>query len=177
MKKNIFILLFLIVTALSFGKDMSSTALYSCGVYGQSFELIEYSNGDERSLLLYMADNKTSITKTYDLDLPTVYFIRSKWVSNSIEYSKMIDATENFFEHGMLLIYLSDMKDICDIAPCCKSVYYGVKESQSKEKYIHIEYECSDLELLFEIAFEYNHRGRAYVLKNIDNWNMRNNTY
>ena len=37
--------------------------------------------------------------------------------------------------------------------------------NESGKKYIHREYECSDLEKLFEIASMYNAKGRAYVLE------------
>ena len=63
----------------------------------------------------------------------------------------------------MNLIYLADMNHICDIPPCCELENYSVKQFENGEKYIHIEYDCEDLELLFKIASMYNAKGRSYV--------------
>lgn len=165
MKKSFFFLTVLFITTFSFAQDNSKT-LYRTGVYGQSFELAEYTNGDKCQLLLFMSDNGTKITTTYDSELPTVYYIWSKWFTSPSEYSKTIKRCKTFFDVDMNLIYLADMKDICDIAPCCKGKDYRVKKTKDGRKYIFIEYECSDLELLFEIATMYNAKGRDYVLNN-----------
>lgn len=120
-----------------------------------------------RGGLLCLSDNKNpgSQTATYDEALPTAYFIWSKWFENSSEYSSAVSAAKEFFDKTMTMVYLSDLKDICDIAPCCKQLHYGVKEARKNSKYIHIEYDCSDLETLFKIAAEYNGYGRDYVLR------------
>ena len=65
----------------------------------------------------------------------------------------------------MNYISIDDIKDICDIAPCCKSLAYKSAKTKDDKQFIDIEYDCSDLNLLFEIAGEYNHRGREYVLE------------
>ena len=108
--------------------------------------------------------NKSGVT-FYDSELPTAYYIFSKYITNSKEYSKTVDACKEFFDVSMNLIYLADMKDICDIAPCCELEDYSVKQFENGEKYIYIEYNCEDLELLFKIASMYNAKGRVYVLE------------
>ena len=145
-------------------KNFSKT-LHQSGVYGQSFELVEFNDGSQYQLLLYMSDNKTKMTTTYDLSMRTVYYIHSKWFSNSVEYSKTIEACKEFFDVSMNLIYLAEMKDICDIAPCCSLLNYKIAKDNNNEKYILIEFDCSNLELLFEIARLYNAKGRDYVLE------------
>lgn len=65
----------------------------------------------------------------------------------------------------MNLIFLAEIKDICDIVPCCELETYSVKQFENLEKYIHIEYDCGDLELLFKIASMYNAKGRTYILE------------
>lgn len=168
MKKLFTFFMLLFVMGFSFSEDITSKSLHRSGVYGQTFELVEYSDRNKCRLLLYMADNKNTNkygVTFYDSTLPTAYFIWSKWFTNPSEYSKAIEASKTFFDVSMDLIYLADMKDICDIAPCCTSIHYGVSESRSKEKYIHIEYDCSDLELLFKIACAYNAKGRNYVME------------
>lgn len=57
--------------------------------------------------------NKAGVT-FYDSELPTAYYIFSKYITNSKEYSKTVDACKEFFDVSMNLIYLADMKDICD---------------------------------------------------------------
>ena len=79
--------------------------------------------------------------------------------------SKAIEVSKEFFDKSMVLVYLADMKDICDIAPCCELENYSVQQSENGSKYIHIEYDCTDLNLLFEIAGIYNAKGRAYALE------------
>ena len=58
----------------------------------------------------------------------------------------MVDACKDFFDVSMNLIFLADIKDICDIAPCCELKDYSVKQFENGGKYIHIEYDCEDLE-------------------------------
>ena len=146
-------------------QKITSKTLYQTGIYGQTFELTEYTNGSKRQLLLFMSDNATKITDTYDSSMPTVYYIWSKWFSNPSEYSKAVERCKTFFDVDMNLIYLAEMKDICDIASCCTSKEYSVKITKNGQKYIFIEYDCSDLDLLFEIARFYNQKGRDYVLQ------------
>ena len=115
-----------------------------------------------------MTDNKNSNeikVEFYDSKLPTAYYIFSKYITNSKEYSETVDACKQFFDKTMVLVYLADMKDICDIAPCCELENYSVKQFENGEKYIHIEYDCENLAMLFQIAGEYAGHGRARVLE------------
>lgn len=172
MKSFKFIFTMLVTVLISiplYAQDFTTKSLYRTGIYGQTFELIELSDDEDCFLCLFMTDNKntnkTSVT-FYDTELPTAYYIYyTKSLTNSREYSKTVEACKEFFDKSMLLVYLADIKDICDIAPCCEIEAYSVKKFDNGEKYIHIEYDCSDLELLFRIAGEYNHRGRAYVME------------
>ena len=166
MRKQIALLFVLLLASLSFAQSITSKTLHRSGVYGQTFELDEYSDGNKCQLLLFMSDNGTKITDTYDSSMPTMYYIWSKWFSSPSEYSKAIERSKTFFDVDMNLIYLAEMKDICDIAPCCKAKDYRMKKTKDGRKYICIEYDCSDLELLFEIAARYNQKGRDYVLQN-----------
>ncbi|MBP5452135.1 MAG: hypothetical protein J6Y16_07865 [Treponema sp.] len=167
MKKQIALLFCIIaLTANLSAQSTTSKTLYSSGVYGQSFYLYEYTDGNKCQLLLFMSDNGTKQTKTYDSSLPTVFYIWSKWFSSPSEYSKAIELSKSFFDISMNFIFLAEMKDICDIAPCCTAKNYSVKKTNDGQKYICIEYDCSDLELLFEIASKYNQKGRNYVLEN-----------
>lgn len=168
MKKIIIAFLALLATTNSFAQNIQTKTLYHTGVYGQSFELVELSDDDGCILCLIMSDNKntnrTGVT-FYDSDLPTTYYIFSNFFTNPSEYSKAIEVSKEFFDKSMVLVYLTDMKDICDIAPCCELENYSVQQSENGSKYIHIEYACTDLNLLFEIAGMYNAKGRAYALE------------
>lgn len=168
MKKIIIAFLALLATTNSFAQNIQTKTLYRTGVYGQTFELVELSDDDGCTLCLIMSDNKktnrTGVT-FYDSDLPTTYYIFSNFFTNPSEYSKAIEVSKEFFDKSMVLVYLADMKDICDIAPCCELENYSVKQSENGSKYIHIEYDCTDLNLLFEIAGMYNAKGRAYALE------------
>ena len=169
MKKKIILLLtFTIFNLYCFAQSIQTKTLYRTGVYGQTFELVELSDDDGCILCLIMSDNKntnrTGVT-FYDSDLPTTYYIFSNFFTNPSEYSKAIEASKAFFDKSMVLVYLADMKDICDIAPCCELENYSVQQSENGSKYIHIEYDCTDLNLLFEIAGIYNAKGRGYVLE------------
>ncbi len=164
----IVVLFALLSSAALSAQDFATKTLYRTGVYGQSFELIELSDDEGCILCLFMTDNKNTNkagVTFYDSELPTAYYIFSKYITNSKEYSKTVDACKEFFDVSMNLIYLADMKDICDIAPCCELENYSVKQFENGEKYIHIEYDCEDLELLFKIASVYNAKGRSYVLE------------
>ena len=115
-----------------------------------------------------MADNKNSNKSGvtfYDSELPTAYYIFSDYITNSKEYSKTVDACKQFFDKTMVLVYLADIKDICDIAPCCELDKYKIERSDDGTKYIEISYNCKDLETLFKIAGEYAGYGRAHVLE------------
>ena len=168
MKKIIIAFLALLATSNSFAQNIQTKTLYRTGVYGQTFELVELSDDDGCILCLIMSDNKntnrTGVT-FYDSDLPTTYYIFSNFFTNPSEYSKAIEVSKEFFDKSMVLVYLADMKDICDIAPCCELENYSVQQSENGSKYIHIEYDCTDLNLLFEIAGMYNATGRAYALE------------
>ena len=168
MKKIIIAFLALLATSNSFAQNIQTKTLYRTSVYGQTFELVELSDDDGCILCLIMSDNKnTNITGVtfYDSDLPTTYYIFSNFFTNPSEYSKAIEVSKEFFDKSMVLVYLADMKDICDIAPCCELENYSVQQSENGSKYIHIEYDCTDLNLLFEIAGMYNAKGRAYALE------------
>ena len=168
MKKIIIAFLALLATTNSFAQNIQTKILYRTGVYGQTFELVELSDDDGCILCLIMSDNKktnrTGVT-FYDSDLPTTYYIFSNFFTNPSEYSKAIEISKEFFDKSMVLVYLADIKDICDIAPCCELENYSVQQSENGSKYIHIEYDCTDLNLLFEIAGMYNAKGRAYALE------------
>ena len=168
MKKLFCVFIFFVIACVSFAQDFQSKVLHSSGVYGQSFELIELSDDEGCVLCLYMADNKDTNKFNlafYDSEWPTEYCIYSKFFTNPSEYSKAVEACKNFMDKSMNLIYLADMKDICDIAPCCELAEYNVVKFDDGTKCIHIEYDCSDLEKLFEIAARYNQKGRAYVME------------
>ena len=167
MKKLFSFFVLLSVVGVLFAQEYKQKTLYKGGVYGQTFEITEYSDGNRCKIELFMSDNKNKNTQvqTFDSTYPTVYFIQSKWFSNPSEYSNAVDASKEFLDVSMNLIYLADMKDICDIAPCCKSLDYSFAQGKNGKKYIRLEYECSDLEKLFEIASMYNAKGREYVLE------------
>ena len=154
------------ITNFIVSQELSSKDLYSGGVYGQTFMLTEDSDGKKSRLLLIMCDNKSTLTRNYDSELPTAFFIWSKWFSNPSEYADAVESTKDFFNVSMNYVYLADMKDICDIASCCELKDYRIKKVEDNKECIFIEYVCSDLNLLFDIAYEYNRRGRAYILRN-----------
>lgn len=166
-------LLFFITMNGLYAQSITTKQLYSGGVYGQTFEITEYSDGNQCKLLITMSDNKNKNTQvqTFDSTLPTVYYIWSKWFSSPSEYSNAVDASKSFLNYSMNLIYLADIKDICDIAPCCKNLDYSVATTKQGNQFIRLEYDCSDLKLFFEIAERYNAKGRDYVLKNYLNKN------
>lgn len=168
MKKLFFLTVFILIAGFSFAQEIQKKILYSGGVYGQTFELIELSDDEGCILCLYMTDNKNTNKNRvtfYDSEVPVVYHIYSPFFTNSSEYSKAIDACKEFLTKSMNYIYLADIKDICDIAPCCELVIYKVFQDDKGEKYIDIEYDCSDLKMFFEIASMYNAKGRAYVME------------
>lgn len=171
MKKKMFSTLsFIVILCMNtlYGQSYNTKQLYRDGVYGQTFEITEYSDGNRCRLLITMSDNKNKNTQvqTFDSTLPTVYYIWSKWFSSPSEYSDAVDSTKSFLTYSMNLIYLADIKDICDIAPCCKNLDYSVSTTKQGSQFIRLEYDCSDLKLFFEIAERYNAKGRDYVLKN-----------
>ena len=162
------VLFALLSSATLSAQDFATKTLYRTGVYGQSFELIELSDDEGCILCLYMTDNKNSNeikVEFYDSELPTAYYIFSKYITNSKEYSKTVDACKQFFDITMVLVYLADMKDICDIAPCCELNKYKIERSDNGTKYIEISYYCENLAMLFQIAGEYAGHGRACVLE------------
>ena len=161
MKKLLTLILIVFTAYFSFADGKT---LYQSGVYGQTFELVEFSEENNCRLLLFMSDNKTNQTKTYDSSLPTVYSIWSKSFSSPSEYSKAIASSKQFFNTTLNYVYLADIKDICDIAPCCQNLNYKIVDLKNG-KHIFIEYECSDLDLFFEIASAYNAKGRDYVMQ------------
>lgn len=162
MKKIISVLLFLAFTSVLFSQDKQ---IYEYSIFGQTFVILEESDGNRCRIRLVMCDNHTTQTRTFDSEYETVYFIRSKWFSNASEYSNVVEASKKFLYYSMLLIYLADFKDICDIAPCCKSLCYDFDKKTDGTKFILLGYECSDLEKLFEIANAYHHQGRMYALE------------
>lgn len=176
MKNKIIVMLtilFLITINGLYAQTTTTKKIYNGGVYGQTFEITEYSDGNRCRLLITMSDNKNKNTQvqTFDSTLPTVYYIWSKWFSSPSEYSDAVDSTKSFLTYSMNLIYLADIKDICDIAPCCKNLDYSVSTTKQGSQFIRLEYDCSDLKLFFEIAERYNAYGRDYVLKNYLNKN------
>lgn len=166
-KKSFFItvaLFALVVFSIS-AENYQTKRLYHGGGFGETIELTEYSNGSECCLELFMTDDGSKYNNKFDPNLPTVCCIYSKWFSNSAEYSNAINASKDFCGYAPSYFTLADMKDICDIAPCCKSDEYKIATAKNGKKYIYIEYECSDLELLFEIAKFYTKNGRDYVME------------
>ena len=139
--------------------------IYRSGCYGQTFDLWEFTDGSTCQLVLVLADNKSKNVRTFDPALPTIYYIYSPWYTNVAEYSKAIDKCKGFLDFSLLYISLVDLKDSCDLAPCCKSMTYKLDKMKDGTKYIHLAYKCSDLDLLFAIAGRYNQRGREYVLE------------
>ena len=121
-----------------YAQSITTKQLYSGGVYGQTFEITEYSDGNQCKLLITMSDNKNKNTQvqTFDSTLPTVYYIWSKWFSSPSEYSNAVDASKSFLNYSMNLIYLADIKDICDIAPCCKNLDYSVATTKQGNQFI-----------------------------------------
>lgn len=75
MKKIFTLLLIMLTSWLCFADGKT---LYQGGVYGQSFELVEFTESDTCRLLLFMSDNKNtnkSGVTFHDSSLPTVYSI------------------------------------------------------------------------------------------------------
>ncbi|MBR5033488.1 MAG: hypothetical protein IKX70_07460 [Treponema sp.] len=169
-KKMLSTLAFIVILCMNtlYGQSYNTKQLYRDGVYGQTFEITEYADGDKCCLLITMSDNKNNNTQvqTFDSTLPTVYYIWSKWFTSPSEYSNAIDSCKSFLSVSMNYIYLADIKDICDIAPCCKKLDYSIAKTNQGSQYIRLEYDCSDLNLFIEIAEKYNTKGRDYVLKN-----------
>ena len=166
MKKSFLLLALLFLATFSFAQNIEQKQIYNGGVYGQTLQMFKYDDGNRVKLELFLMDNLTKQTKTYDPSIQTVYSIRSEWFTSASKYSKVESECEGFLDHTLNYVYLADLKDICDIAPCCKSTDYGVrKTNDGKQKFIYIEYECSDLPLLFEIANAYNSKSREYVLE------------
>ena len=58
MKKLFFLTVFILIAGFSFAQEIQKKILYSGGVYGQTFELIELSDDEGCVLCLYMTDNK-----------------------------------------------------------------------------------------------------------------------
>ena len=111
------------------GKGANLAEMTNIGLPGQTFELIELSDDEGCVLCLYMTDNKNTNKNRvtfYDSEVPVVYHIYSPFFTNPSEYSKAIDACKEFLTKSMNYIYLADIKDICDIAPCCELVIYKV---------------------------------------------------
>lgn len=165
MKKIISVLLFLAFTSVLFSQEFKQKTLYKDYMFEQTLAITEDSDGNRCRIKLFMSDNHTTQTRNFDSEYATVYSICSKWFSNTSEYSNVVEASKEFLNHGMLLIYLADFKDICDIAPCCKSLNYRSVKTEDGMKFIFLEYECSDLEKLFEIAWAYHANGRMYALE------------
>lgn len=163
MKKSFFIFIVLLISTFCFAEEKSEL-LYSNDVYGQTFTLWEFSDETGAFLLLDMYDNKTNQTRTYDNELPTEFCIMTPVFTSPSEYAKAVEKAKSFFYSTLNFIYLADMKDICDIAPCCECLDYSI-DVDDNGKYISIGYFCDDLDLLDEIASAYNRRGRTYCLE------------
>ena len=166
MKKFFLIVLLIIISTFTYAQNNYSLKnLYDGGIYGQTFKLDEFKNKNGIMLRLFMCDNKTSITKNYDSDLPTVICIFSNFIEDQDVYLDTVDECKYFFDISMDYVYLADMKDICDICPSCEFSNYEIIENNDKGKCIYIAYDCYDFELLFEIASQYTMKGRAFVLE------------
>ena len=163
MKRKI-LLFVLCVAGIVFVYGEEFNDLYTTGIYGQTFRLMEYTDGDETSFVISLCDNKSNQVKNYDAELPTEFIIWSKNLENTKEYSKALKDCKEFFDSTLVYVYLSNMKDICDIAPCCYFAGYSIGTIGNTEV-IRIMYDCSDLEMLFYIAGVYTVQGRAYVLR------------
>ena len=161
--KKLFTLLFLSI-GVCFAQSYNTTILYQYNLWGQDFTLTEYSDGSKCRLLITMSDNLSKEVKTFDNNLPTTFYIWSKWFTNPGEYSTNIEESKHFLYYGMALIYLKNMKDICDLAPFCKLLEYKIKKVNNK-KQIVITFDCSDLLQFFTFAGQYNAIGRDYVIE------------
>ena len=161
--KKIFALAVVFFAAVSFAQAAGYNLIYGSGVYGQSFGLYE-SDWDETYLALVLRDNKTKQVNTYDDELPTVYFITSSLIRSAKEYSNAVKACKNFIDSTLNYVSLAFLKDICDIAPCCERVDYRI-EKDNQQEYILVKYNCSDFDLLREIAEYYNRKGRAATMR------------
>ena len=160
-RKILFFALCIVGIACAYGEEWNE--LYTTGIFGQTFQLLD-TDEDETSLMISLCDNKSNRVQNYDPKLPTEYVIWSKNFENTKEYSKAIKACKEFFDKTLTYVYLSNMKDICDIAPCCFLVDYCIGKIGDTEV-IRIMYDCDDLDLLFYIASIYTANGREYVLR------------
>lgn len=169
--KILAIMLFAFLATISiYAQSSNEKLLYRSGVYGQIFELYELRSNDDGGVMLFLElkdnlDTNKSNIRFYDNNLPTEYFISSGIITNAKEYSTTVAAIKDFFDYALNLVSLADLKDICDLTRCCKLMEYCVETENNGRKHILIDYECSDLKLLFKNATEYNRRGRAYVLE------------
>ena len=111
--------------------------------------------------MIVMSDNMTKQVATFDEEYTTDFFIFSHWYDSKKEYSAIEKKTIDFLSDSMNLISLAEMKDICDIAPCCELTTYKFRKDK---KVISISYICVDMEQLFDVSVIYNAKGRAYAL-------------
>ncbi len=166
--KKIFIIFTCVFTAaFAFAQEesvdiFSQKSIYSYQVYGQTFEIFELTYENKFAMMIVMSDNKTKAVTTFDTEYPTDFFIFSEWYDSKKEYSAIVKKTIDFLSDSMNLISLADMKDICDIAPCCELTTYKFREDKNV---ISISYICLDFEQFFDVAVIYNAKGRAYALK------------
>ena len=106
-------------------------------------------------------------TSRYDSRLPMEFLLFSDCFTDHTEYARVIERCKVFLWTDMCFVYLKDMKDICDIAcmaGICTPLSYCVKNNG--KKHIEIAYDCTDLELLLEMAVRYHRDGRVYVFEN-----------
>lgn len=167
MKKFLAFFICVFITVCAFAQEesvdvFSQKSIYSYQVYGQAFEIFELTYENKFAMMIVMSDNKTKTVKTFDMEYPTDFFIFSDWYDSKKEYSAIVNKTIDFLSSDMNLISLADMKDICDIAPCCELTTYKFREDKNV---ISICYICVDMEQLYDVARIYNAKGRAYALK------------
>ena len=141
--------------------------LYRGGVYGQSFELWEYSADNAVFFMMFMCDNKSKSITTFDKNknYATVFVIYSKWYTNKSEYNKAVESAKTFFESGTNYVALSDIPKCCALEPSCRLKEYNMRTLNSGTECIYLEWKCSDIHSLINTFSVYNKNGDYAILR------------